>query len=88
LGTDSTHWRYGTRGSTWSIMWAAVSTMRRVAHEGQMSRLLQLNAIMKSWPQAAQGDTVDIGGYFHPDDAKTAAAMRPSGTFNGIVDGL
>ncbi len=37
---------------------------------------------------AAQGEAVDIGGYFHPDDAKTAAAMRPSATFNGIIDGM
>ena len=37
---------------------------------------------------AAQGDAVDIGGYFHPDDAKTAAAMRPSGTLNAIINGM
>ena len=29
-----------------------------------------------------QGSPVDIGGYFHPDDAKTSAAMRPSATLN------
>ena len=34
---------------------------------------------------AAQGKPVDIGGYFQPDDAKTSAAMRPSGTFNDIL---
>jgi isocitrate dehydrogenase len=33
-----------------------------------------------------QGSPVDIGGYYHPDPAKTAAAMRPSATFNRIVD--
>ena len=31
---------------------------------------------------AVQGKPVDIGGYFMPDCAKTAAAMRPSKTLN------
>ena len=30
----------------------------------------------------AQGKAIDIGGYYHPDLARTAAAMRPSRTFN------
>jgi isocitrate dehydrogenase len=37
---------------------------------------------------AAQGKPVDIGGYYHPDPAKCAAAMRPSGTFNRILTAL
>jgi isocitrate dehydrogenase len=36
----------------------------------------------------AQGSPVDMGGYYHPDHAKTSKAMRPSATFNAIVDGL
>ncbi|HEY7390663.1 MAG TPA: NADP-dependent isocitrate dehydrogenase, partial [Bryobacteraceae bacterium] len=35
---------------------------------------------------AAQGKPVDIGGYYFPDDAKCAAAMRPSATLNAIID--
>jgi isocitrate dehydrogenase len=35
-----------------------------------------------------QGRPVEIGGYYHPDPAKTAAAMRPSATLNRIVDSL
>ncbi|MGE0703388.1 MAG: NADP-dependent isocitrate dehydrogenase [Vicinamibacterales bacterium] len=35
-----------------------------------------------------QGKPVDIGGYYHPDPALTAKAMRPSATFNRIIDGL
>ena len=31
---------------------------------------------------AVQGQPVDLGGYYRPDDAKAAAAMRPSATFN------
>ena len=35
---------------------------------------------------AAQGKPVDIGGYYFPDDAKCAVAMRPSATLNAIID--
>ncbi len=37
---------------------------------------------------AAQGAPVDIGGYYHADVAKCAAAMRPSATFNAILKTL
>ena len=35
-----------------------------------------------------QGETVDIGGYFMPEFTKVSAAMRPSATFNSIIDKL
>jgi isocitrate dehydrogenase len=35
-----------------------------------------------------QGSAQDIGGYFQPDDARAEAAMRPSATFNAVIDGL
>jgi isocitrate dehydrogenase len=34
---------------------------------------------------AVQGHSVDVGGYYMPDDAKASEAMRPSATFNGIL---
>ncbi len=34
---------------------------------------------------AVQGKPVDIGGYYQPDDAKAAAALRPSPTLNAIL---
>ncbi len=34
---------------------------------------------------AAQGAAVDIGGYYQPDTAKAAQAMRPSDTFNQAI---
>ena len=37
---------------------------------------------------AAQGQPVDIGGYYSPDPTKTAQAMRPSPTFNAVIDAL
>ena len=35
-----------------------------------------------------QGAPVDIGGYYFPDDELMTAAMRPSGTFNAIIDAI
>ncbi|MGB0582074.1 MAG: NADP-dependent isocitrate dehydrogenase, partial [Limisphaerales bacterium] len=32
-----------------------------------------------------QKTVVDTGGYYQPDDARAAAAMRPSATMNGII---
>jgi len=37
---------------------------------------------------AAQGQPVDMGGYYHPSREKTAKAMRPSPTLNAIIDGM
>ncbi|MDQ8188040.1 NADP-dependent isocitrate dehydrogenase [Pelagicoccus sp. SDUM812002] len=34
---------------------------------------------------AAQGSEVDAGGYYHFDDEKASAAMRPSSTLNSIL---
>jgi isocitrate dehydrogenase len=34
---------------------------------------------------AVQGKPTDVGGYYQPDDAKAAAALRPSKTFNDIL---
>jgi isocitrate dehydrogenase len=35
---------------------------------------------------AAQGKSVDTGGYYRPDSAKTSDAMRPSATLNAILE--
>ncbi|HKJ25459.1 MAG TPA: NADP-dependent isocitrate dehydrogenase [Myxococcota bacterium] len=37
---------------------------------------------------AAQGSPQDLGGYYRPDPARADAAMRPSATFNAIVDSI
>jgi len=37
---------------------------------------------------AAQGQPVDIGGYYLPDAEKSTKAMRPSAIFNAIIDTL
>ncbi|KUJ71958.1 NADP-dependent isocitrate dehydrogenase [Thiomicrospira sp. WB1] len=33
-----------------------------------------------------QGQSVDIGGYFHPDFDRAAEVMRPSATLNAVID--
>jgi len=35
-----------------------------------------------------QGKPCDIGGYYHPDEAMAVRAMRPSPTFNSLIDSL
>jgi len=35
-----------------------------------------------------QGKPVQVGGYYHPDPAQTARAMRPSATLNAIIEGI
>jgi len=37
---------------------------------------------------SVQGQPVDLGGYYHPDPEKAAKAMRPSATFNTIIEQL
>ena len=37
---------------------------------------------------AAQGKEVEIEGYYYPAEARAIAAMRPSATLNGLIDGF
>ena len=36
----------------------------------------------------AQGEPVTLGGYYHPDEALVTKTMRPSATFNAIIDAM
>ncbi len=36
----------------------------------------------------AEGKAQDIGGYYHPNDEKAEAAMRPSATLNNIINAI
>jgi isocitrate dehydrogenase len=51
-------------------------------------QLAQNEATINAELIGAQGKAVDLGGYYHPDKAKTTHAMRPSPTFNAIVDAI
>ena len=37
---------------------------------------------------AVQGRPVDLGGYYRPDFTRLGPAMRPSATFNEIIDSI
>ena len=37
---------------------------------------------------AVQGESMDVGGYYLPNDELAAKAMRPSATLNAIIDAL
>ena len=37
---------------------------------------------------AVQGQPVDMGGYYHPNDEKVSKLMRPSPTFNQIISSI
>ncbi|MCY4366977.1 MAG: NADP-dependent isocitrate dehydrogenase [Chloroflexi bacterium] len=38
--------------------------------------------------QDAQGQAIDIGGYYRPDSRKAEESMRPSATLNAIIDAI
>jgi len=52
------------------------------------SELKEFESKINSELLEAQGKPQDIGGYFNPDPKKTERAMRPSATFNRIIDGV
>lgn len=51
-------------------------------------RLVQNEATILSELNGVQGSRVDIGGYYHPDPVKLNEVMRPSKTWNEIIDQL
>ncbi|MDO8795692.1 MAG: NADP-dependent isocitrate dehydrogenase, partial [Vicinamibacterales bacterium] len=55
---------------------------------GVAAQLLKNEATINQELLAVQGKPVDMGGYYHPDLAKTTKAMRPSPTLNAIIDGV
>jgi isocitrate dehydrogenase len=55
---------------------------------GVAKELAENEAKINEELMAAQGSPVDLGGYFQTDFEKTSQAMRPSATFNGILDSL
>ena len=59
---------------------ATFSPFAKVLAENEATIIAELNA--------AQGQKVDLGGYFYTDQAKVAAAMRPSNTLNSLLAAL
>ena len=88
-GTDN-------RGSHYWLarFWAEELTAQRentglaVAFEPIARALAEAEDAIVSELIAAQGSPADIGGYYLPDEALASAVMRPSPTFNAIIDGI
>ena len=57
---------------------AAFQPLAAALAAGEATIVSELNAV--------QGKPADIGGYYLPDPAKTAAVMRPSATLNNAID--
>ena len=55
---------------------------------GPAKALADNEAVIIAGLLAAQGDAVDVGGYYQPDEILASAAMRPSATLNGIIDSI
>lgn len=82
------------RGSHYylTLYWAEAMGQAAVAQELQerFSRLARElraaeGAILQELTEC-QGEPVDIGGYYHPDEEKVVRAMRPSATLNSALD--
>jgi isocitrate dehydrogenase len=50
--------------------------------------LVSQEAVIVAELNAVQGQAIDVGGYYRPNKAKIVAAMRPSATFNAILDAI
>ncbi len=84
------------RGSTFylTLYWAQALAEQdddpelKARFEPVARQLAENEAVIAQELLAAQGNPVDVGGYYLPDDAKAEKAMRPSPTFNAIIDAM
>ena len=82
------------RGSTFylALYWAKALAKQNEDTELQSrflvvaEKLEKNEAVIAKELLEAQGQPVDIGGYYHPDDTLAERVMRPSMTFNAIID--
>ena len=84
------------RGSTFylALYWAQALAAQDKdaalqARFAEVAAKLEANeAVIAEELLSAQGQAVDVGGYYLPDDAMAEKEMRPSPTFNAIIDGM
>ena len=84
------------RGSTFylALYWAQALAAQdddpelKARFAGPAAQLAAAEETITAELLAAQGESVDFGGYYRPDDALAERAMRPSATLNAIIDGL
>jgi len=68
------------------LYWADALAQEDSSFKPVFDKLTAARSQIVSELKQAQGKPVDIGGYYKPDPKKAALAMRPSPTFNKIVD--
>lgn len=70
-----------------TLYWAELMAERDAAFRPLADKLKAVRGQVVSEFKLAQGRAVDIGGYYKFDDKKCAVELRPSPTFNKILDG-
>jgi isocitrate dehydrogenase len=60
----------------------------KAAFGAAATALVSQEAVIVAELNAVQGQAIDVGGYYRPNKAKIVAAMRPSATFNAILDAI
>ena len=60
-------------------------TVLQKRFSGLSQTLSENEAVIVDELNAAQGNGLDLGGYYHPDETKVNAAMRPSETLNAAI---
>lgn len=84
------------RGSTFylAMYWAQALAAQSINTSIQsrfapVAKMLEKNEIQITEELlSAQGSPVDMGGYYIPDSVKATKAMRPSATFNAIINAM
>ncbi len=96
---DNNHSPMGKVGQTdnrdshfyFALYWAQALAAQTVdaglaAHFAPVAKALaESEAVILAELAVGQGTPADLGGYYHTDDAKTEAVMRPSATFTRII---
>jgi len=68
------------------LYWAEFMAQEDSAYEGLANNLKNNRSTIVEELKGCQGEPVDIGGYYKLDEAKATRAMRPSQTWNKILD--
>ena len=84
------------RGSTFylALYWAQAlaSQDQDAALKSRFStiakQLTENESVITAELLASQGDSINLGGYYRPDPVLSEQAMRPSKTFNAIIDSM
>ena len=69
-----------------AMYWAQAMAKHDPSFKGLSEALSANEAKIVKELEDVQGVPVDIGGYYKQDPAKCEKAMRPSATFNALID--